>query len=65
MRSIIRIIFGILWCVGIIWSIYLFKKTIPELSDIVELYSFVFFYFIIIISLSIAFLPVVLQTKSE
>lgn len=63
MRFLIRIVFFLLWFAGIIFAIYLFKKTIPELSDVRELYSFSFFYTIIIIALTLAFLPAILQTK--
>ncbi|MGC9069902.1 MAG: hypothetical protein ACP5IO_01155 [Elusimicrobiales bacterium] len=65
MRILLKLFFSSLWCCGIIFSIYLFKKTISDIYDISELYSYAFFYSVVVIALSLAFLPVVLQSKGE
>ncbi|MCX7905504.1 MAG: hypothetical protein N2446_02245 [Elusimicrobiales bacterium] len=62
---IVKIIFGLMWIVFIIFSLYLFKKTLVDLSDASELYAVSFFYAIVIVALTIAFLPIVIQSKDK
>lgn len=65
MSYLIKSLFLILWVAGVIISIYLFKKTIPDITDTYQLYSIAFFYTIIIIALSLAFLPAVFQSGEK
>lgn len=65
MIYLIKSIFFVFWLVGVILSIYLFKKSVPDITDTNQLYSLAFFYTIIIIALSLAFLPAVFQSKEK